>query len=125
MLTVPDRLSAKLREILKAGAAIVPEHYDAARALAAEGRAGFTDALGELDVLLTPSAPGEAPEGLGTTGDPVFNRVWTLLGVPCVTVPGLSGPSGLPVGVQVVGRPGDDWRALAAAAAVANALSAG
>jgi amidase len=125
MLTVPDRLSAKLREILKAGAAIAPEHYDSARALAAEGRAGFTDALGELDVLLTPSAPGEAPEGLGTTGDPVFNRVWTLLGVPCVTVPGLSGPSGLPVGVQVVGRPGDDWRALAAAAAVANALSAG
>jgi Asp-tRNA(Asn)/Glu-tRNA(Gln) amidotransferase A subunit family amidase len=48
-----------------------------------------------------------------------------LLGVPCVTVPGLSGPSGFPVGIQVVGCPGDDWRALAAAAAVANALPAG
>jgi Asp-tRNA(Asn)/Glu-tRNA(Gln) amidotransferase A subunit family amidase len=125
MLTAPDQLSATLRETLKAGAAIAPERYDAARALAADGRAGFSDVLGELDVLLAPSAPDEAPEGLGATGDPVFNRVWTLLGVPCITVPGLSGPSGLPVGVQVVGRPGDDRRALAAAAAVARALSPG
>ena len=81
-------LSAKLREILKASAAIAPEHYDAARALAAEGRAGFADALGDFDVLLTPSALDGAPEGLGTTGEPMFNRVWTLLGIPCVTVPG-------------------------------------
>ncbi|HYG87337.1 MAG TPA: amidase [Azospirillum sp.] len=125
MLTAPDRLSAKLREILEAGAAVAPEHYDAARAVAADGRAGFGDALGALDVLLAPSAPGEAPEGLGATGDPVFNRVWTLLGASCVTVPGLYGPAGLPVGVQVVGRPGDDRRTLAAAAAVARALSAG
>jgi len=122
MLAAPDRLSAKLREILETGAAIAPEDYDAAMVLAAEGRAGFDEALGAMDVLLVPSAPGEAPEGLAATGDPVFSRVWTLLGVPCVNVPGLRGPSGLPVGVQVVGRPGDDRRVLAAAAVVSRAL---
>jgi len=124
MLTAPDRLSAKLREILETGAVVAPEAYDAARALAAEARAGFADALDDVDVLLAPSAPGEAPEGLDATGDPVFNRVWTLLGVPCVNVPGLRGPSGLPVGVQVIGRPGGDGRVLAAAATVSGALSA-
>jgi Asp-tRNA(Asn)/Glu-tRNA(Gln) amidotransferase A subunit family amidase len=76
-----------------------------------------------LDVLLTLSAPGEAPEGLGATGDPVFNRIWTALGVPCISVPGLTGLAGMPVGVQVVGRWGDDQRMLAAAAAVGRSLS--
>ena len=123
MLTASDRLSAKLRELLEAGALIAPEDYDAAKALVAEARAGFTDVLDRLDVLLTPSAPGEAPEGLGATGDPVFNRIWTALGVPCISVPGLTGPSGMPVGVQVVGRWADDRRVLAASAAIGQSLS--
>ena len=58
-----------------------------------------------MDALLTPSAPGEAPRGLESTGDPAFCRVWTLLHVPCVNVPAAMGPRGLPVGVQLVGRP--------------------
>jgi Asp-tRNA(Asn)/Glu-tRNA(Gln) amidotransferase A subunit family amidase len=123
MRTTPDRLSAKLREILQTGGAIAPEDYDAAKALADGCRAGFDAVMSDLDVLLTPSAPGEAPAGLEATGDPVFNRVWTLLGVPCINVHGLSGPSGLPVGVQVVGCLGDDRRALAAAGAIARALA--
>ncbi|WP_445501674.1 amidase [Microvirga sp. G4-2] len=123
MLTKPDRLSAKLREILQIGAAISPEDYDSAQSLAAEARARMADVLDDLDVLLTPSAPGEAPQGLEATGDPVFNRVWTLLGAPCVNVPGLTGPSGMPIGVQAVGRIGDDQRTLAAAAAIARVLS--
>jgi Asp-tRNA(Asn)/Glu-tRNA(Gln) amidotransferase A subunit family amidase len=122
MLTTSDRLSVKLREFLEAGALIAPEDYDAAKALVAEARAGFSDVLDGLDVLLTPSAPGEAPEGLGATGDPVFNRIWTALGVPCISVPGLTGPSGMPVGVQVVGRWGDDRCALAASAAIGQVL---
>jgi Asp-tRNA(Asn)/Glu-tRNA(Gln) amidotransferase A subunit family amidase len=56
-----------------------------------------------FDFLLTPSAPSEAPASLASTGDPVFNRAWTLLGVPCVTLPYGKGPSGLPLGVQLVG----------------------
>ncbi|WP_457090363.1 amidase [Microvirga sp. P5_D2] len=122
MLTASDHLSAKLRELLEAGARTAPEDYDAARALVAESRASFRDVLDGLDVLLTPSAPGEAPEGLGATGDPVFNRMWTVLGVPCISVPGLTGPSGMPVGIQVVGRWGDDRRALAASAAIGQSL---
>jgi Asp-tRNA(Asn)/Glu-tRNA(Gln) amidotransferase A subunit family amidase len=123
MLTCPDRLSAKLHELLEAGALIAPEDYDAAQALVAEARAGFSDVLAGFDVLLTPSAPGEAPEGLGATGNPVFNRIWTALGAPCISMPGLTGPSGMPVGIQVVGRWGDDQRALAASAAIGKSLS--
>ena len=123
MLTAPDRLSVKLRELLEAGAVIAAEDYDAAKVLVAEARAGFGDVLDGLDVLLTSSAPGEAPVGLGATGDPVFNRLWTALGMPCISVPGLTGPTGMPVGVQVVGRWGDDRRALAASAAIGQSLS--
>ena len=57
----------------------------------------------EIDFLLTPSAPGEAPASLESTGDPVFNRAWTLLGVPCVSVPHGKGTHGLPLGIQLVG----------------------
>ena len=67
--------------------------------------AGMTQGL---DALLTPSAPGEAPEGLGWTGDPAFNLLWTLLWGPNVTVPAGKGPKGLPLGVQLVGRIGED-----------------
>ena len=61
-----------------------------------------------FDALIAPSAPGEAPKGLEATGDPVFNRMWTLLGNPCVTLPCAKGPNGLPVGVQFVGALGED-----------------
>jgi Asp-tRNA(Asn)/Glu-tRNA(Gln) amidotransferase A subunit family amidase len=76
-----------------------------------------------IDAILTPAAPGEAPEGLASTGDAVFNRVWTLLYLPCVAVPAGLGPGGLPVGVQLVGAWGEDARTLAAAAFVEDALS--
>lgn len=72
--------------------------------------------MDSCDVLLCPSVPGEAPQGLSATGDPIFNRVWNVLGGPCVNVPGLVGAAGMPVGVQIVGRPGDDPRVLKAAA---------
>ena len=78
--------------------------------------------FGEVDVILTLSAPGRAPSGLGTTGDARFNRLWTLMGVPCVTVP-VPG-DGLPLGVQVIARFGDDGRALAVAGMIERALAA-
>ena len=67
----------------------------------------------EIDFLLTPSAPGEAPDRLDTTGSSLFNRVLTLLGVPCVTLPYGTGPHGLPLGVQLVGRAERDMELLA------------
>ena len=69
----------------------------------------------EVDVLLAPSATGEAPAGLAVTGDPLFCRSWTLLGLPCIHLPFTQGRLGLPLGLQVVGCWGQDHRLLAAA----------
>jgi len=110
-----DRLSSWLKELLEAAAKIDAQRYDQARALAASCRAMLAGVFGDADVIVAPSAPGEAPRGLEATGDPVFNRVWTLLGVPALSIPCSKGPHGLPVGVQVIGRIGDDARAVAVA----------
>lgn len=109
-----ERLSASLRGLLEEGAAITAEVYDAAVATARLCRQRLQACMDGVDVLLAPSVQDEAPRGTGT-GDPVFNRIWTLLGTPCVNVPGLHGKGGLPVGVQIIGAIGDDARALAVA----------
>lgn len=109
------RLSSELREILRRAAAVPEEDYANATTRAREGRARIDELFAGNDVLLAASAPGEAPVGLDFTGDPVFNGVWTLLHLPCVTIPFGKGPNGLPVGVQLIGRPGDDARLLSAA----------
>ncbi len=72
---------------------------------------GLEPLFDKFDAIVTPAAPGEAP-AIDTTGDPIFNALWTLCGVPAVTLPLLQGPNGLPVGVQLVGRRGDDARLL-------------
>ncbi|TCH99846.1 amidase [Roseococcus sp. SYP-B2431] len=89
------------------------------RAKLAEGRAafqaaqdGFAAAISGYDAVLTPSAPGEAPEGLASTGDAAFNSLWTLLHVPAVTIPAGKGPKGLPLGAQIVTPRGQDAAAL-------------
>ena len=88
--------------------------------LAQQAHEQFMAASG-LDGLLTPSAPGEAPS-IETTGDSIFNRVWTSLGVPTIHLPVTLGPSGLPVGVQLVGQSLCDQRLLAAAAVVEDSF---
>lgn len=110
-----ERIREPLRGQLLAGWKIPAERYDAAKALARDCRRLLSDAFADYDALVVPAAPGEAPRGLAATGNPVFNRIWTLLHVPAVTIPWASGPNGLPLGVQVVGRVGDDARALACA----------
>ena len=109
------RMREPLRAALDQGWTIPSGKYDAALALAAQCRQALPDVLAPFDALLVPSAPGEAPEGLESTGNPAFNKLWTLLQVPAVHVPLRNGPTGLPIGVQVVGRPGDDARVLACA----------
>jgi Asp-tRNA(Asn)/Glu-tRNA(Gln) amidotransferase A subunit family amidase len=110
-----ERIREPLRGQLAAGWKIPTERYDAARALARDCRRLLADTFADYDALIVPSAPGEAPRGLEATGNPVFNRIWTLLHVPAVTIPWATGPNGLPLGVQVIGRVGDDARALACA----------
>ena len=106
---------------LTVAAAISAAEYDAARRTASRARQILADTMAEHDVILTPSAPGAAPEGLNSTGDPAFNRLWTLMGAPCINVPGLCADS-LPLGVQIVGRFGRDKVALEAALFVEQAI---
>jgi Asp-tRNA(Asn)/Glu-tRNA(Gln) amidotransferase A subunit family amidase len=117
-----DLLSASLREVIDAGTATPPERYRAAQDLADRARRLLPRVFAEVDVLLTASAPGEAPAGLASTGDPAFCRVWTLLHLPCVNVPGASGARGLPVGVQLVGPLGADAALLASTEWIAERL---
>jgi Asp-tRNA(Asn)/Glu-tRNA(Gln) amidotransferase A subunit family amidase len=70
------------------------------------------DIFSAHDLIVTPSAPGEAPAGLESTGDPIFNRAWTFCRVPCIGVPFARGERGLPLGLQFVGNTGDDTRLL-------------
>ena len=78
-----------------------------------------------LDVVLTPSVTGEPPVGLHTTGDWVFNSMWTVLHTPCIAIPVHKGPNGCPVGIQIVGPRFADARLLAIAEAVAPVIDTG
>ena len=83
---------------------------------AVEGRdflnAGLDGVFERYDAIITPAATGEAPAGLDSTGSPLFNSLWTYCGVPAISLPLMRGSSGLPIGVQLIGRRGDDARLL-------------
>ena len=121
--THPDKVSASLKPRLDEGWKVTRASYDEMRATAERCRRALAQDMRELDLLLTPSAPGEAPASLASTGDPVFNRAWTLLGNPCVTLPHGRGPQGLPLGVQLVGAFDGDTALLGWARWVARALN--
>ena len=108
-----DQISEGLRERLEFGLGCSEAEVAEAHAVFARAQAAFPQAMEGLDALVTPSAPGEAPAGLEWTGDPAFNLIWTGLHVPCVTVPAGQGPKGLPLGIQIVTRAGEDREALA------------
>lgn len=95
-------LSSRLRDLLDEGAQVSHQQYLDAKHQAAQCRALLDDVFCNVDLLLAPSAPGEAPLYTSGTGDPIFNRIWTLLGTPCLNVPGMTGPNDLPVGVQLI-----------------------
>jgi amidase len=115
-------LSEPFRAVLKAGASLGGARYTVLQQQAEQGRHALAALFDRFDVLLAPSAPGEAPAGLASTGDPVFSRMWTLLGNPCVSVPVGTGPSGLPLGVTVIGPRWRDDVALSAAARLEQAV---
>jgi amidase len=117
------QLSPRLAQLLDQGMTVGADAYDAALAETLVARSRLDAFFGPCDAMLVPAAPGEAPPGLGYTGDPVFNRMWTLLGTPCLTLPAVWGDSGLPTGVQLVGRIGDDARLMAAGLFLERALA--
>jgi Asp-tRNA(Asn)/Glu-tRNA(Gln) amidotransferase A subunit family amidase len=117
-----DAVAPNLRGRLDESKGTPAAAYDEAMNIASRARHALAKVFEQVDVLLTLSAPGAAPKGLGSTGDARYNRLWTLMGVPCVNVPAYVADGGLPVGVQVIARYGADAEALAAARFVEDAL---
>lgn len=118
-------LSPELRQELEASGALSDAAYAEAQAVATRARAAFEPWFVGLDALLTPSAPDEPPAGLGSTGTSSFNRLWTLLGGPCVGLPAGTGVNGHPMGVQLVAPHGHDAAVLRVARRLEAALVAG
>lgn len=116
------QVSEAFKAFIDAGAAVALADYAAARNVQDACKAALAQVFAEADVLLTPGAPGIAPEGLGATGNPTFNRMWTAVGTPCVGIPAAIDASGLPLGLQFVGPLQSDRALLAFAKAVAPAI---
>ena len=110
-----QQLSQPLQALIADGLAISGETHARNLQATASARRQAADLFKTCDVLLAPSSIGEAPTGLAGTGDPLFCRTWTLLGLPCVHLPLARGRTGLPIGLQLVGANGDDHRLMAAA----------
>ena len=100
------------RKALEEGLRISAHEYLAARAIQDSLSPALEPLFAEFDAILCPAAPGPAPEGLSSTGDSIFNGLWTMAGTPAVTLPLLTAPNGLPMGVQLVGRANEDARLL-------------
>ncbi len=104
-----ERLSPQLRRYIENGHKISRDDYVAGLRRLDECRALLAAVFEKFDVLLVPCVPGEAPQGLGTTGDPSMQAIWTALHTPTMTLPTHRGPNNLPVGIQLVApRYGDD-----------------
>jgi len=103
-----ERLGAATVALIESGQACSESDYRGALALARECAGQHAALMRERDALLTFSAPGEAPPRSEGTGDSLFNRAWTTMGVPCLTLPAGRGRRGLPLGVQLVGAAGAD-----------------
>ncbi|MGE0036576.1 MAG: amidase [Xanthobacteraceae bacterium] len=110
-----DAISERLRKRIEIGRATPHADYQAALRLGEDCRARLGDVFDGCDVLLAPAVNGEASLGLGETGDPGFQAIWTILYTPALTMPSHRGPNGMPVGIQLVALPREDRRLFAAA----------
>jgi Asp-tRNA(Asn)/Glu-tRNA(Gln) amidotransferase A subunit family amidase len=118
-----EQLSERMRRAVELGLGTPEDDYRALLRLAEECRAQLAGVFRDFDMLLAPCVPGEAPAGLESTGDPKFQRLWTVLHVPAMTLPTHKGPNGLPVGIQWVAPMHAEARLLAAARWVLEKLS--
>jgi Asp-tRNA(Asn)/Glu-tRNA(Gln) amidotransferase A subunit family amidase len=120
-----DKLSEQLRSLIERGREARAVDYQRAQ----RGIPQIVESFDELfmeryDAILTPAAPGSAPKGLESTGDPAFCTLWTLCGMPAVTLPLMQDSGGLPIGVQLVGRRNFDARLLRTARWLADRVQA-
>ncbi|MBY0532654.1 MAG: amidase [Xanthobacteraceae bacterium] len=118
-----DMPSQTLRDFIAEGRKVTATRYLEALSQAKQYGAGLADFFDHYDAILTPSATGVAPKGLGATGDPAFCSLWTLTGLPAISLPLLQGENGLPLGVQLVGPMGRDARLLRTAKWLLSHLS--
>lgn len=107
-----DKLSATLRDMIEEGQKVLAVDYNRTVDWRGVLNTGLDQVFDRFDAIITPATQGEAPAGLDSTGSPMFCSLWTYCGTPTVTLPLLEGPNGLPLGVQMVGRRGDDARLL-------------
>ena len=119
-----DHVSPVMRAAMDEGAGVAAVDYLSARDWQNVLRDGLDPMFDRYDAILTLSAPGEAPHGLDTTGVAAFNFLWTLVGAPCITLPVGTGSNGLPLGLQLVGRPFEDARLLGVARWLGHRLAA-
>ena len=119
-----DQLSPELHDALARSRAISEEQYKEALEIKTSADSFFASHFNDFDAILAPSATGEAlPLSAGNTGDAVYCTIWTLAGLPCLTLPVLVGENGLPIGIQLIGAVEEDDRLLRTAAWVQNTLS--
>lgn len=107
-----NSLSAALQAQLARGREVRALDYQQACARIPMINSGFDEIFERCDAIVTPAAPGTAPRGLEATGDPAFCTLWTLCGMPSLTLPLMQGANGLPMGIQLVGQRGRDARLL-------------
>ncbi|MEC7764402.1 MAG: amidase [Pseudomonadota bacterium] len=120
----PDTLNDEFMAMVENRGSLTPDAVRAAYRHADICRAAMDELLTDYDAIIAPSALGEAPVGLASTGDAAMNSFWTLLGVPVVSVPGFRGPNGMPLGISVITRRYDDRKALAIATMAGEVFAA-
>ena len=103
----PELISPHLLGRITAGGKVTRQRYEQCVAATEQARQRIADTFRDFDILISPSAPGEAP-GIESTGEPIFGLLWTLLRLPCLTLPYGKGPSGLPLGIQFAAASGKD-----------------
>lgn len=108
----PEQFSTTLTEMIERGKSVTAVEYNIAIERQRELEGGLDQLMTEYDAILTPSTPGEAPVGLDATGSPVFCTLWTYTGMPAISLPLMQGGAGMPLGVQLVSKKGDDARLL-------------
>jgi Asp-tRNA(Asn)/Glu-tRNA(Gln) amidotransferase A subunit family amidase len=106
-----DKSSPAIRDIVAEGRGVTAVRYLAAKRDARRYAEGLGELFNVCNAVLTPAAPGVAPKG-EATGNPAFCTLWTLTGLPAVTLPLLVGEDDMPLGVQLIGAAGDDARLL-------------
>ena len=118
----PDKVHKETIRRVAQGNGIVAEDYVKAIEFSDTVDAAVDHMFEHCDVIITPAAPGEAPKHVEGTGNAIFQKLWTLTGVPTLTLPKLQGPNGLPIGIQVIGRFGQDAALFRNAMWIENAL---